>query len=66
METAKQHGPAIVALGVLTQAEYAALKPSDRVTIDADLAELVKRYGEAWVRDGRDRLRGELAFVYGI
>jgi hypothetical protein len=66
VETEKLHVPVIVSTGVLTQADYDALDPETRRTVDTTTARLVTRYGEAWLRTERERLRGELSFFYGI
>lgn len=66
METAKQHVPVIVRAGVLTQREYDGLNESDRQIVDRETARLATKYGEGWLSQESDRLRNELAFMYGI
>lgn len=58
--------PIIVATGVLTSNEYAALSDKVRQELDAGMANLVRRYGQEWVRAEGSRLREELSFFYGI
>lgn len=65
METRKPHVPVTVSTGVLTQTEYAQLSAQDRKDVDESMAELLGRYGQAWLQKERGRLRDELSFTIG-
>ena len=58
--------PVLIRTGILTHADYDTLDPETRRTIETTTARLVVRYGEAWLRAERERLRDELSFFYGV
>ena len=60
MDTPIRPVPLIVHTGVLSQEEFDALSPTEQAEIEKTTADLCLRYGEEFMRRGRERHRYEL------
>jgi hypothetical protein len=58
--------PLTVRMGVLTDEEFARLKPDEQIEVDRQTNDLCDRYGPGFCARERDRLRTELSFIYGV
>ena len=55
--------PHVVRTGVLTQEEFDDLSPPEQAEIERTTADLIHRYGEDFLRRGRERHRADLRIV---
>ena len=55
--------PLIVRTGVLSQEEFDALSPPEQAEVERTTADLCLRYGEEFMRRGRERHRGDLRLM---
>jgi len=55
--------PLIVRTGVLSQEEFDALSPPEQAEVERTTEDLCLRYGEEFMRRGRERHRYELFLV---
>ena len=58
--------PVTVSTGVLSLSEWTELTPTQQQEIELVAQRLVARYGAAWLRQERERLRNELEFGYDV
>jgi len=62
----RQDEPLIIAAGVLTEEEFASLKPEERVEVEQCTRDLAQRYGVGSLRRERERHRTDLDLAYGV